>query len=470
MGITGLLKQLAPLMTDGHLQEMKGSTVAIDGYVWLHKSCYSCALELCLNMPTEQYVKYFLRRVRMFRHFEVCPLIVFDGAKLQSKSTTDEKRRKLREQNLREGKALWKQAQALKKGGERKRLVDAAREKFQRASHVSKAMVDKVCRALKKEKVEVLVAPFEADAQLIYLHKINKCQGIVTEDSDLVVFALAQEMERCTLIYKFEENGSCQFLRVRSPREMYETYTRILNRLEDDGSSNEPCEGGDPPVKFLLNLRGFDIRMFVQTCILSGCDYTEKLAGIGLRTAQDLVLQYRSIDAERRVSRILRFQKLSKKREIPDQYMESFLKAEAQFFYQVVYDPRTSQLVNLRSFEDKTGKATICPRFEFPCKAFLGSFPKSFTKDELEVRAKGEKRWTDLREKDDKENAYTINMPSKANTTKRGIQQYFKPSKGKQRAHNTKRRRITARTERKKGTLFSFFTKQSRTNVIEISP
>lgn len=36
--------------------------------------------------------------------------------------------------------------------------------------------------------VEVIVAPFEADPQLAYLTKIDYVDGVITEDSDLLVF------------------------------------------------------------------------------------------------------------------------------------------------------------------------------------------------------------------------------------------------------------------------------------------
>ena len=45
-----------------------------------------------------------------------------------------------------------------------------------------------VIKALHKLGVDVLVAPYEADAQLAYLNKINVAQIVITEDSDLVLF------------------------------------------------------------------------------------------------------------------------------------------------------------------------------------------------------------------------------------------------------------------------------------------
>lgn len=43
-------------------------------------------------------------------------------------------------------------------------------------------------QALKAEQVPYIVAPYEADAQLAYLEKEGIVDGIITEDSDLLVF------------------------------------------------------------------------------------------------------------------------------------------------------------------------------------------------------------------------------------------------------------------------------------------
>ena len=49
------------------------------------------------------------------------------------------------------------------------------------------ARIDKQ-QALKAEQVPYIVAPYEADAQLAYLEKEGIVDGIITEDSDLLVF------------------------------------------------------------------------------------------------------------------------------------------------------------------------------------------------------------------------------------------------------------------------------------------
>lgn len=58
-------------------------------------------------------------------------------------------------------------------------------------------------QALRAENVDYIVAPYEADAQLCWLEKEGYVDGIITEDSDLLVFGCKQ------VIFKLEGNGMC---------------------------------------------------------------------------------------------------------------------------------------------------------------------------------------------------------------------------------------------------------------------
>ncbi|CAN0005780.1 unnamed protein product, partial [Laminaria digitata] len=58
MGITGLLPLLKPVTKDIHIRDLKGLTVGIDTYCWLHKGIYSCSAELCQGIPTDKFIKY----------------------------------------------------------------------------------------------------------------------------------------------------------------------------------------------------------------------------------------------------------------------------------------------------------------------------------------------------------------------------------------------------------------------------
>jgi exonuclease-1 len=58
-------------------------------------------------------------------------------------------------------------------------------------------------QALIAERVSYVVAPYEADAQLAYLEKKAIIDGIITEDSDLLVFGCRK------VLFKLDSDGQC---------------------------------------------------------------------------------------------------------------------------------------------------------------------------------------------------------------------------------------------------------------------
>jgi exonuclease-1 len=52
MGISGLLPLLKSIQQQKHLSDLSGKTLAVDGYVWLHKGAYGCAADLVNGKPT----------------------------------------------------------------------------------------------------------------------------------------------------------------------------------------------------------------------------------------------------------------------------------------------------------------------------------------------------------------------------------------------------------------------------------
>ena len=72
----------------------------------------------------------------------------------------------------------------LHRAGKSKQAMD----QFRKCVDVTPEMAFEVIQALKAAGVDFVVAPYEADAQLAYLEKHGIVDGIVTEDSDLLVF------------------------------------------------------------------------------------------------------------------------------------------------------------------------------------------------------------------------------------------------------------------------------------------
>lgn len=301
MGIQGLLPLLKSIERPVHLKDYAGMTLAVDGYVWLHKGAFSCAQELCLGQPTNKYVTYFMRKIEMFKFFSVKPYVVFDGGYLPSKASTEQERLSRREESK-------KQALDLHRAGKSKQAMD----QFRKCVDVTPEMAFEVIQALKAAGVDFVVAPYEADAQLAYLEKHGIVDGIVTEDSDLLVFGCKK------VIFKLDQFGAGA-----------EILFDKLSRVQE------------------VSFQDWTLTEIRHMCILAGCDYLPSIPGMGLKTAQRLLRRYKTYD---KVLRHVRMENTSMK--IPSGYEMEFRQADLTFLYARVFDPRSKTMAHLNPIPD----------------------------------------------------------------------------------------------------------------------
>jgi len=111
--------------------------------------------------------------------------------------------------------------------------------------------------------------------------------------------------------------------------------------------------------------RGHGVRMFVQACILSGCDYApSRLNGIGLVNAFRLVQDFANRDADDRFSIILRSLPSAKissahSAEIRSidgavrDYEDRLARSEVAFYYHQVLDIKSRKTVSLSTYENE---------------------------------------------------------------------------------------------------------------------
>lgn len=118
-----------------------------------------------------------MKRVAMLKHFGVTPVMVFDGAPLPSKLAKEHERLASREQNKVKGMALLRQ-------GKRSKAIDH----FQKCIDITPELAFQLVEACRRAGVEVVVAPYEADAQLAHLACTDYVAAVITEDSDLLTF------------------------------------------------------------------------------------------------------------------------------------------------------------------------------------------------------------------------------------------------------------------------------------------
>jgi hypothetical protein len=151
-------------------------------------------------------------------------------------------------------------------------------DSFQRGMAVTHEMELHTIAALRKLGITVIVAPYEADAQLAYLCHIGYCQAILTEDSDVLVYS-AICGRPFDILYKFDKGGAVQRINLHAvgafSTEEGDSDSPRLSQLSQSSSSssskanNEESGRGGSEKGFLTQLQNFrgtkGQRMFVQS-------------------------------------------------------------------------------------------------------------------------------------------------------------------------------------------------------------
>jgi len=240
-------------------------------------------------------VDFCMHRVRMLVHFGITPYLVFDGDHLPSKAGTEKSRRDRRKESRKAGMELLNMGKTAQ-----------AHQELQKAVDITPEIARNLIEELKRNNVQYVVAPYEADSQLAYLEKKGIIDGVLSEDSDLLVFGVK------TLLTKLDQYGDCVMVK------------------QDDFTA---CRD--------INLVGWTCGDFRRMAILSGCDYLEGIHKMGLKTAHRMLRKYKTVD------KVIRFAQLEGKMKIPSGYLEMFEQAEKTFLYQWVFCPEAQRMVTL---------------------------------------------------------------------------------------------------------------------------
>ncbi len=246
MGVPGLLQALSACMQKVHISSYRGKRVAVDSYVWLHRAVLTCAADLCLNIPTRKYVDYFVALVQALIHDGVIPVLVFDGDKLPAKQEEETRRKTTRM------RCLSNASQFMQEG--RKKEADRL---FAQAVDVTPQLAHAVQCAIYDLGIEILVAPYEADAQLAFLARNGHVDAVISEDSELLVYGCPE------VLFKYDSvSGTCD---------------RILER-DLASCMNSPSHA--------------DADFLKHVAVLTGCDYCPGVSGIGIKKSVDALKTY----------------------------------------------------------------------------------------------------------------------------------------------------------------------------------
>ena len=237
----------------------------------------------------------------MLLDFGVTPYLVFDGDAIPSKAGTNAERRKKREESLAAGLELYKAGK-----------VSQAHQELQKAAGVTPLMARQFIEELKSNNIQYVVAPYEADAQLAYLEQKGIINGVLSEDSDLLVFGVRR------LLTKLNQYGEC---------------------VEIERADFANCKE--------LSLAGWTDTMFRRMAILSGCDYLTNIPKMGLKTSYRYVRKYKDTERLLRMVALEGFL-------VPTGYLESFNNAELTFLHHRVFCPLEQRLVFLNELAPGT--------------------------------------------------------------------------------------------------------------------
>lgn len=304
MGIPGLLPLLKPIQRKVSLSRYRRQKLAIDGYSWLHKASVGCAYELCMGYNTSVYLSYFVKRIKMMKMFGILPYFVFDGTEINVKGETELKRFQKRQQNKKIGIDLWN-------SGQRQQAVEFFKKAVEITPEIAKVIID-YCH---ENKIDFIVAPFEADPQMVYLEKKGLVDGIIAEDSDLLVFG-------------------CQ---------------KLVTKLNYFGQAIEIDTSSFSKMPALHEFSLSDLRAMV---CLAGCDYTNGIKNIGLITALKLVKKYGN-DLNYILNIIQESDKYDKLKTKDKDLIGEFNSAIYSFKYQRVFCPETKRIVPLNDIPEE---------------------------------------------------------------------------------------------------------------------
>ena len=305
MGISGLLQGLKNASSsEGNVQDFAGQALAVDASSWLHKSVYGIADHYVeeveqRGVPDQRSVRtccsYVEKRCRELLTFARIRRVylVMDGKRCPLKATTNQSRDDRRRENLEE-------ARRLRRAGNKQAMYEKYKACIKVHPDLGTAVAADVERHFAREKqVQVVWAPYEADAQMVKLCLDGLAQAIITEDSDVLVYTAACQVP-IPILFKLDRNsGKCTVTSVdwllngsgAAALESEQNQNQRNNHQKKSKKKKGKAPPGLDPILQAFAIRqsrspGLGARLFVQACVLAGCDYSpNQLAGVGLVSA-----------------------------------------------------------------------------------------------------------------------------------------------------------------------------------------
>jgi exonuclease-1 len=398
MGINGLHKALSFCTVKDNLRNYRNAIVAVDTSSWMHKSVYSISEKFveatnsgrldegCVHVSARYIVTRCKELIEMFGMRAV--YLVMDGKRIPLKAEESQDRDQKRLQNLRE-------ARRLKMEGQRWKAEDKYKSCIRIKDDFTRAVMKEVKGAFSEyRRVHFVNSPHEADSQLTRLVLDGVADAVITEDSDVLVYSAAAHVAFPIFFKLDRKTGNCDCIK------MDWLLSQTSKEAEKPVTSNNTLEVIFRRLAFRqTKRRGFGVRLFVQGCILAGCDYTKNIEGIGTTNAFKLVRDNAFRNDSVRFRKMLESlpKKIKQKIDI-NEYEEILAKSEAIFFYHPVLhtDGNIKPLLKPRlSADECNDEHHFTDHFPFMSRfqgdwSFLGSMSSDSERNETQTHSESE--------------------------------------------------------------------------------
>lgn len=258
MGIKGLMKVIsdnAPNAIENiSMDTLNGRMIAIDANICMYqfeaasKSQNSFSLSNMVGESTNHLSGLFYRTIKLLEH-GIKPIYVFDGGAIELKSSELKKRKEKKE-------TAKVELEKAKENGD----TEAVQLYDKRTTSITPKMYEEAKTLLRFMGIPVIEASHEAEAQCSMLCKNNLVWATGTEDMDALACGTPILIRHLSL----SENKKVPVQKIN--------LEKVLQELNISMDS------------------------FIDLCILLGCDYSDKIKGIGPVKALALIKQHKNIE------------------------------------------------------------------------------------------------------------------------------------------------------------------------------
>lgn len=266
-----------PRTRDVPLINFSGQIVAVDGHnrAYTHISIANKVVTNYTNVGDQdpdretvlqKWFYSFLDEICIFLNHGIVPVFVFDGDHIPEKAKTQDKRKQAKLQDKAEIEKLKEELRNASPLDRDEAKIRRLRQLLARSNYIAKDEIKRLMNLIIGIGIPVLQAKGEAEQLCASMAKEGLVSAVFSDDTDNLVYG-------CPLL--ITSMSECYFVEEKNRSFRKATCVLLSDILDDLGWNQET---------------------FVDFCITLGCDFNERVYGLGPKTAYKLIQKFGSID------------------------------------------------------------------------------------------------------------------------------------------------------------------------------